>query len=376
MSSGGAAEKTESLGRTPLHALHVELGARMVPFAGYDMPIQYPAGILKEHQHCRAAAALFDVAHMGVVELRGPDATAALEAIVPGDLQALAEGNLRYSFFTNEAAGILDDLMITRDGPDAFTLVVNAACKQQDIAHLQAHLPDAISVTYRDDLALLAIQGPQASAALARLDPGCADMAFMSARTLNLNGIDCRVTRSGYTGEDGFEIAAPLDRAEQMARRLLAEPEVEPAGLGARDSLRLEAGLCLYGHDLDQTTTPVEAGLLWAISKRRRAEGGFPGADVVQRQITDGPARKRVGLLMEGRGIAREGSELTMADGTFVGALTSGGFGPSVGRGVAMGYVGIEHAAVDTALQAVVRGKPQPCSVAKMPFIPQRYYRG
>ena len=360
---------------TPLHALHRELGGRLVPFAGYEMPVQFPAGILAEHQQTRSAAGLFDVSHMGQVTVTGPGATAALEALVPSDLEGLAPGSARYSFFTNAAGGILDDLMITRTG-EGFFLVVNGACKAADLAHLEAHLEGKAEVRMDDSLGLLALQGPAAAAVLARLAPEVAAMPFMTSITAEIDGIPCRVSRSGYTGEDGYEISAPGESTEALARRLLEAPEVAPIGLGARDSLRLEAGLCLYGQDIDETTTPIEAGLLWAIQKRRRAEGGFPGAEVIQRQIAEKPARRRVGLSPEGRAPVREGTVLADAGGEPVGRVTSGGFGPSVGAPVAMGYVAAELAVPDSKVTALVRGRELPCRVAKLPFAPHNYFRG
>ena len=371
-------ETPAGLETTPLHPLHLELKARMVPFAGYDMPVQYPAGILKEHLHARASAGLFDVSHMGQVVLRGDGVAQALETLVPGEIQALKPGRMRYTLFLDEHGGILDDLMVTNMGDHLF-LVVNAACKQADIAHMRDRLPPGIEVGHLEDRALLALQGPLASAVLARLDPDAATMKFMSARTVEIDGAEMLVTRSGYTGEDGYEISLPAGRAEAFARRLLAEPEVEAVGLGARDSLRLEAGLCLYGHDIDRTTTPVEANLSRAIGKRRRAEGGFPGAEVVLRQIAEGPARLRVGILPEGRAPAREHTPITAAGadgGETIGEVTSGGFGPTVNRPVAMGYVPAARAAAGTPLTLLVRGKALPARVAELPFVAQRYYRG
>lgn len=372
-------DTADDLKQTPLHGLHLELGGRMVPFAGYAMPVQYPAGIMAEHQQTRSAAGLFDVSHMGQVTLSdggdGSAAAAALEALVPADVQGLAPGRSRYSFFTNDAGGILDDLMITRR-PDGLFLVVNAACKDADLAHLQAGLAGKAEVRMDETAGLLALQGPAAAAVLSRLAPEVAEMSFMTQIEVVLEGAPCRVSRSGYTGEDGYEIAVPGAAAEALARRLLAEPEVEAIGLGARDSLRLEAGLCLYGHDIDATTTPVEAGLTWAIQKRRREDGGFPGAEVVQRQLAEGPARRRVGLRPEGRAPVREGAELQDGQGVAVGRVTSGGFGPSVGAPVAMGYLEAGLAAPETAVTALVRGRELPCRVAKLPFAPHRYHRG
>jgi glycine cleavage system T protein (aminomethyltransferase) len=363
------------LERTPLHSLHLALGARMVGFAGYEMPVQYPAGILAEHLHTRAKAGLFDVSHMGQIRLAGAGAVAALERLVPGDLQSLAPLRLRYTLLLNEAGGILDDLMATRLG-DGVMLVVNAARKHEDLVHLRAALGGGVAIEPRFDRALLALQGPAAAAVLARLVPGIAALPFMAAAETEIDGAPCFVTRSGYTGEDGFEIALPAERAAAIAERLLAEPEVMAVGLGARDSLRLEAGLCLWGHDIDETTTPVEADLAWTVGKRRRAEGGFPGAEIIRRQLVDGPARRRVGLRPDGRSPAREGTAITDPAGRPIGQVTSGGFGPSAGGPIAMGYVAPAAAAPGTALALVVRGTPRPARVVPLPFVPTRYYRG
>jgi aminomethyltransferase len=329
--------------RTPLYALHQELGAKFVPFAGYEMPVQYRLGVLGEHLHCRAKAGLFDVSHMGQLRLHGAAPARALETLVPGEIQALKTGRTRYTLLTNEAGGILDDLMVTNLGDHLF-LVVNAGTKHADIAHLSAHLAGQVTLEPLPSHALMALQGPAAVSVMARLAPDLAAMPFMSARAATIAGHDCFVTRSGYTGEDGWEISVEGDAAESLARRLLAEPEVAAIGLGARDSLRLEAGLCLYGHDIDETTTPIEAGLDWAIGKRRRTEGGFPGAEIILRQLTDGPGRRRVGILPEGKAPAREHTEI-QAGGARIGEITSGGFGPLVGGPIAMGYVAASHAA-------------------------------
>ena len=365
--------------QTPLHALHLELGARMVPFAGYAMPVQYPAGIIAEHRQCREAAALFDVSHMGQVRLVGDDAAAALETLVPQDIAGLGLLKQRYAFFTNDAGGLLDDLMVTRREHDLF-LVVNAGCKDADIAHLQAQIGARCQVIPEPERALLALQGPKAVDALARLDAGVAALTFMTGGHFRLAGADCFVTRSGYTGEDGFEISVPAAQAVELARALLAQPEVAPAGLGARDTLRLEAGLCLYGHDIDTATTPVEAGLVWAIQKLRRPggerAGGYPGAEVIGAQLTGGAARRRVGLAGLERLPVREGAPLLDAEGRRVGQVTSGTVGPSVGQPIAMGYVETALAAVGTALFAEVRGRRVPMQVAAMPFAPHRYFRG
>ncbi|MEX1034465.1 MAG: glycine cleavage system aminomethyltransferase GcvT [Sneathiella sp.] len=361
--------------KTILHELHVELGAKMVPFAGYDMPVQYPDGILKEHLHTRAAAGLFDVSHMGQVVISGDDPAAAIEKLIPGDIQALAPGEMRYSFLTNNEGGILDDLIVTRREDDLF-VVVNAACKEQDIALLEKGLAGKAEVRELTDRALVALQGPKAAAVLTRYADEVAAMPFMTFREVTLDGIPCFVTRSGYTGEDGYEISIPNDHAVSFCRKLLAEDEVAPIGLGARDSLRLEAGLCLYGHDLDEQTTPVSAGLLWAISKRRRDEGGFPGADIIQAEITNKPEMKRVGILPEGRAPAREHTEITDEAGNVIGEVTSGGFSPCLEAPIAMGYVPLAFSAVGTKINLLVRGKARPATVAKMPFVEQRYYRG
>ncbi|MCG8545394.1 MAG: glycine cleavage system aminomethyltransferase GcvT [Alphaproteobacteria bacterium] len=370
------AESGTKLKETPLTALHRALGAKMVPFAGYTMPVQFPAGVLKEHLHTRAAAGLFDVSHMGQVHLRGDGVAAALEALVPGDIQALGEGRMRYTLLLNDRAGILDDLMVTNCG-DHLAVVVNAACKDADLAHLRDALPAAVEVAPRDDLALLALQGPEAASVLQRhTDTDLAALRFMMSAPMTVAGAACAVSRSGYTGEDGFEISVPADAAVGLAETLLADSEVEPIGLGARDSLRLEAGLCLYGHDIDETTTPIEAALNWAIGKRRRAEGGFPGHAIVMKQIEDGVDRLRVGIRPDGRAPAREGTELTDPDGASIGAITSGSFGPTVGGPVAMGYVASGCGETGTPISAVVRGKPLPAHVAVLPFVEQRYYRG
>jgi aminomethyltransferase len=369
----------QSLQRTPLHALHLELGARMVPFAGYDMPVQYPAGILAEHLHCRRAAGLFDVSHMGQIRLAAPGGTAVaaaeLERLVPGDIAGLAPRRQRYTLLTDEAGGIRDDLMVANAGDHLF-LVVNAGCKTEDFAHLRAGLGHHCALELLGDRALLALQGPAAASVLARLAPGSSAMRFMEAGPLEVAGIACFASRSGYTGEDGFEISIPADAAEALARRLLAEPEVAPIGLGARDSLRLEAGLCLYGNDIDRGTSPIEADLAWAIPRRRRAEGGFPGAATILRQLAEGPRRKRVGIRPEGRAPARAHTEIRDESGAAVGEITSGGFGPSVDGPIAMGYVAPALASPGSRLQLMVRGKALSASVVPLPFLPHRYHRG
>ena len=377
---GGARPLSQSadpatLRHTPLYGLHVARGARMVGFAGYEMPVQYPAGIIAEHLHTRARAGLFDVSHMGQIRLRGAGAARALEALVPGDLQALAPQRMRYTLLLNDTGGILDDLMVTRV-EDGLMLVVNAACKDADVAHLQARLDRAVTIEPQFERALLALQGPEAAAVLARFAQGIDRIPFMSAAEVTVAGTPCIVTRSGYTGEDGYELSMAPEHAVAVAETLLGEPEVAPIGLGARDTLRLEAGLCLYGHDIDATTTPIEAGLAWTIGKRRRTEAGFPGADRILCALADGPRRKRVGLRPEGRAPAREGTVITDEAGRSVGTVTSGGFGPSVGAPIAMGYVEAGHATIGTKLSLIVRDVPRPAQVAPMPFFPTRYYRG
>lgn len=372
-----------SLKQTPLHALHVALGAKMVPFAGYDMPVQFPLGVMKEHLHTRAKAGLFDVSHMGQVIVRGPDYAAAargLEALIPVDILGLGENRQRYGYFTNASGGIEDDLMLANRGDHVF-VVVNAACKADDMARMKSVLEPGISVTEVTDRALLALQGPAAEAVLTAMDPGAAKMSFMDVATLNLGGVEAWVSRSGYTGEDGYEISVPSDTADCIARALLDHPDVEPIGLGARDSLRLEAGLCLYGHDIDDTTTPVEAGLTWAIQKVRRSggdrAGGFPGAEHILTQMENGASRKRVGLLPTGRAPMREGVPLFASEDAVdpIGVITSGGFGPTVGAPVAMGYVSTAHASNGTTLYGELRGKRQPITVAKTPFTPANFKR-
>jgi glycine cleavage system T protein (aminomethyltransferase) len=373
------------LQRTPLHDLHVAAGAKMVPFAGYEMPINYPLGVLGEHQHTRAKAGLFDVSHMGQAFLIPDDsvfetAAAALEKLVPADILGLKPDQQRYSQLLSEEGGILDDLMITRIGLESHDswlyIVVNGACKNADYAHMEAKLPANITLRKTEQMALVALQGPKAAQVLARLAPEVADMDFMTALDLDMGDFWAHVSRSGYTGEDGYEIAIPEKNASGFWERLCEDPDVEPVGLGARDSLRLEGGLCLYGYDIDETTSPIEARLAWSIAKRRRAEGGFPGADRIQRELRDGPTRKRVGILPEGPAPAREGTIVHTREGGEIGIITSGGFGPSFGGPVAMGYVASEHAATGTKLDLMVRGKARPAAIAAMPFVPANFYRG
>ncbi|EJJ25056.1 glycine cleavage system aminomethyltransferase GcvT [Rhizobium sp. CF142] len=377
-------DDTAALKKTPLHALHLSLGARMVPFAGYDMPVQYPAGVMKEHLQTRTAAGLFDVSHMGQVIIKAKsgkyeDAALALESLVPVDILGLAEGRQRYGFFTDENGGILDDLMITHLDDHLF-VVVNAACKEQDIAHLQKHLSDTCDITVLDR-ALIALQGPRAVEALAELWADVAAMKFMDVRHCRLHDVSCLVSRSGYSGEDGFEISIPADKAVDVTNRLLEHPDVEPIGLGARDSLRLEAGLCLYGNDIDTTTSPVEAAIEWGMQKARRTggarAGGFPGAERILGELDKGVSRKRVGLKPEGKAPVRGHAKLYAdAEGkTEIGEVTSGGFGPSVEGPVAMGYVPVSHSAPGTQIYAEVRGKYLPITVSALPFITPTYKR-
>ncbi len=373
---------TAPLLTTPLNALHIELGARMVPFAGYSMPVQYPAGLMAEHQHTRSAAGLFDVSHMGQLRLVGDDAAAAFETLMPVDVIDLPVGKQRYGLLLNDEGGVIDDLMFFNKGQGKIFVIVNGACKVGDIAHIQKQIGHRCEVVPMPDHALLALQGPQAATALARLAPGVAQLVFMTGGDFSIAGCDCFVTRSGYTGEDGFEISVPAAQADTLARALLAQPEVKPIGLGARNSLRLEAGLCLYGNDIDTTTTPPEAALNWAIQKVRRTggarAGGFPGADKVLAQL-DNPAsltRKRVGLMALERIPVREHTELQSADGQKIGEVTSGLLGPTVDKPVAMGFVEPAFAAIGTRVHAMVRGKAVPMEVVAMPFNPTHYYRG
>jgi len=363
---------------TPLDGLHRSLGGRMVPFADYLLPVQYPPGILAEHQHTRTHASLFDVSHMGRIVLSGPDAAAALESLVPADVVGLAGGRQRYTFFTNEAGGIDDDLMVARID-DQLHLIVNASRKHADSAWLQGRIGDRCRIAAHFDQALLALQGPRAVDAMAAIAPAAADLDFMTAMRARWEGIDLIVSRSGYTGEDGFEIGVAGTHAEVLARRLLEHAAVKPAGLGARDSLRLEAGLCLHGHDIDARTTPVEARLAWAIPKVRRTGGeraaGFPGASVILEQLDNGAPRHRVGLLPEGRAPVREGEVLHDADGAEAGRVTSGGFGATANRPIAMALVAPRCAVPGTRLVAIVRNQPRPCEVVALPFVPHRYFR-
>ncbi|MBY5915615.1 glycine cleavage system protein T [Rhizobium leguminosarum bv. trifolii] len=377
-------DDTAALKKTPLHALHLSLGARMVPFAGYDMPVQYPAGVMKEHLHTRAEAGLFDVSHMGQVIVKAKsgsyeDAALALESLVPVDILGLAEGRQRYGFFTDDTGCILDDLMITHLDDHLF-IVVNASCKEADLAHLQAHIGDRCDITLLNR-ALIALQGPRAVEVLAELWADVAAMKFMDVRHCRLHDVSCLVSRSGYSGEDGFEISIPVDKAEDVTMRLLEHPDVQAIGLGARDSLRLEAGLCLYGNDIDTTTSPVEAALEWAMQKARRGNGaragGFPGSGRILSELENGAARRRVGLKPEGKAPVRGHAKLYAdAEGKVeIGEVTSGGFGPSVEGPVAMGYVPVSHAAAGTLVYAEVRGKYLPTTVSALPFVTPTYKR-
>lgn len=376
------ATPSETLHRTPLYDLHVKLGARIVPFAGYEMPVQYPTGILTEHNWTRSAAGLFDVSHMGQAFLVGSDhatTAQAIEKLVPGDVAGLAPGRIRYTQITNPKGGIIDDLMITRSLASAddgrLGIVVNASRKDIDYAWLREYLPKGITLDLAEDRALVALQGPKAAVVMARHCSKAADLAFMSATSAQFDGIACNIARSGYTGEDGFEISVSARDVVSLVETLLADPDVKPIGLGARDSLRLEAGLCLYGHDIDEETSPVEADLVWSIGKKRRSEGGFTGADRIVREIAEGPKRKRVGIRPEGRAPARENTVIINEEGRAIGIVTSGGFGPTVNGPVAMGYVETAYAAPGTKINLVVRDKPMPAQVAALPFTPHNYKR-
>lgn len=370
------------LKQTPLHDLHVELGARMVPFAGYSMPVQFKAGIMAEHQQTRSRAGLFDVSHMGQAFLIGPDhetTARALEALAPSNFVELGLGRQRYTVLLNDNGGIIDDLMVTRsisaDDDGRLMLVVNAARKDVDYAHFRARLPENVRLEVVEDRALIAVQGPEAVAAVAAHAPKAAELAFMSASSMEFDGIDCHIARAGYTGEDGVEMSVPAGAAEAIARALLADDRVEPIGLGARDSLRLEAGLCLYGHDIDESTSPVEGNITFCMQKRRREEGGFPGAARIQAELRDGSDRVRVGLRLDGKAPARESAEIALPGADVIGTVTSGGFAPTVGAAIAMGFVPRAQAETGTQLELIVRGRRLPATVADMPFVPNRYYR-
>ena len=371
-----------ALKRTPLYDLHVALGAKMVPFAGYDMPVQYPTGIMAEHKWTRESAGLFEVSHMGQCSIIGPDfdtVAGAMEMLVPADILSLKPGQQRYSQLLNIQGGISDDLMITHSNWEGLEgslyVVVNASRKGFDFAHIEENLPPSISFKRYDNLALMALQGPKAEEALGKLNPAVKALAFMSSGRFLLDGVEAHVSRSGYTGEDGFEISVEGAQAATLWTRLLADPLVKPIGLGARDSLRLEAGLCLYGHDIDRTTSPIEAGLNWSIAKRRRTDGGFIGAHRVQKELQGGVSRKRVGIKPDGRAPARDGTEIQDESGRRIGVITSGGFGPSVNGPVAMGYVETAYAAPGTPLQLIVRGQALAASVVALPFVPNHFKR-
>lgn len=377
--------------RTSLYSLHLSLGAKMVEFAGYDMPVQYPDGVLKEHLHTRAKAGLFDVSHMGQAFLKTTrvapgsdeahaDISGAIETLLPGEIRKLKKGGMRYSALLNTEGGIMDDLMVTRplrdDERGSLFLVVNAACKDQDFAHIKNSLSDRATLHIASDRSLLALQGPMAANVLGAIIPGCAKQTFMTMAPYDWKGVQLFVSRCGYTGEDGFEVSVPDDRAEALAKAMLAHPDVAPIGLGARDSLRLEAGLCLYGHDIDATTSPIEGNIAFALGKRRKEEANFPGAKRILSELANGPKRLRVGIKPEGRAPAREGTDIIDADGAKIGVVTSGGFGPTLNGPVAMGYVDFAHSKTGTPVQLMVRGKALPASVVDMPVVPHSYYRG
>jgi aminomethyltransferase len=373
---------SETLSFTPLHEQHVALGARMVPFAGYDMPVQYPTGVLTEHNWTRQHAGLFDVSHMGQCFIVSPDfetSAKAMETLVPADILGLAPHQQRYTQLLNNDGGILDDLMITRAAYKGFEgwlyVVVNAGCKAQDYAHIANNLPEGVTFQPSEDLSLLALQGPKAEAVLARHAPEVRDVPFMHYQAITIDGMQIHASRSGYTGEDGFELSVSNKDVVKLWNLLLADVEVKPIGLGARDSLRLEAGLCLYGHDIDQTTSPNEAALMWSIAKRRREDGGFIGAARVQSEIKNGVKRQRVGIKPDGRAPAREGTVIQNGQGQAIGHITSGGFGPTVNGPVAMGYVDASYASVGTPLHLIVRDKALPATIIKLPFVPNRFKR-
>lgn len=368
-----APDSVQGPAKTVLYDLHRELGGKMVDFAGWEMPVQYPTGILAEHKHCREQAALFDVSHMGQLEIRGPLAAQMLEMLVPADIVNLAEGNARYTCFTNDSGGILDDLIVSNCG-DHLYMVVNASMRAQDVAHLRQHLQNC-TITQLDDQALIAVQGPMAAKIVSRHCPEAAELKFMQSVRTRFDGVSCRASRLSYTGEDGFELSVPAEHAHAIAHALLAHENCHPAGLGARDSLRLEAGLCLYGSDIDANTTPVEASLSWSIQKRRREQGGFPGHATIARQIADGASKKLVGIRPSGKTPARHGVEVCDASGSKIGVVTSGGFSPTLGSPIAMAYVDATHALKDTDVMLSIRGKLHPAVVSAMPFVPHGYVR-
>ncbi len=376
---------SENIQKTKLYDFHVAAGAKMVPFAGYAMPVQYPLGVMKEHLHCRESAGLFDVSHMGQAFIIADDgnfetAAAFLEKLVPCDVRSLAPGQQRYTQFLNEDGGILDDLMVSRLGLEGHQhwiyIVVNAGRKTEDFSHINKHLPDGLKLKILDDMSLIALQGPKAVDVVSKYIPDARTMPFMSSLDVPLEGMWCHISRSGYTGEDGYEIAVKHGDVVAMCELFLSHEQVELIGLGARDSLRLEAGLCLYGHDIDETTSPIEAGLIWSIQKHRRVEGGFLGAARVQKEIAERPSRRRVGIRPDGRAPAREGTVIQNMDGKEIGVITSGGFGPSVGGPVAMGYVKRRYSRAGMDVNLVIRGKAKPAKVVKLPFVPNNFYRG
>ncbi|WP_166418587.1 glycine cleavage system aminomethyltransferase GcvT [Cochlodiniinecator piscidefendens] len=364
---------TDTPKHTPLYDLHVELGGKMVDFAGWMMPVNYPLGIMGEHAQCRERAALFDVSHMGQVILRGENVAQKLEALVPSAMTTVKEGKARYTFFTNENGGIMDDLIVSNAGDHLF-VVVNASMRHQDIPHMRDNL-EGVEVTEIFDRALIAVQGPKAEGVVAALCPAVADMTFMQTMVGDILGAECRISRLGYTGEDGYEISIPEDRAVEITKAFLAHEDCEAAGLGARDSLRLEAGLCLYGNDIDNDTSPVEASLVWAMQKSRRENGGFPGAARIQKELAEGASRKLVGIKPSGRAPARSGVEIQCSNGNTIGAITSGGFGPTVGGPVAMGYVSAGHGEPGEQINLIIRGKAQPAEIVSLPFVQQNYKR-
>ena len=368
-----SADNTVTPSTTSLYDLHLELGGKMVDFAGWKMPVQYSSGILAEHKACREQAALFDVSHMGQLEIRGPDTAQRLETLVPADIVNLPEAHARYTCFTNDEGGILDDLIVSNSG-DHLYMVVNASMRAQDVAHLQRHLHDC-TITELNDQALIAVQGPKAAQIVSRHCPQAADLKFMQTIATTFDGVSCRASRLGYTGEDGYELSVPAEHSQAIAQTLLSHEHCHPAGLGARDSLRLEAGLCLYGSDIDADTTPVEASLTWSIQKRRREQGGFPGHAIIARQIAEGTTKKLVGICPSGKTPARHGVAVCDASGEKIGVVTSGGFSPTLGSPIAMAYVDSQHAQSNTDVMLSIRGKLHPAVISTLPFVPHRYFR-
>lgn len=367
---------TTNLKKTALYALHIEQGASIVPFAGYEMPVQYSNGVKQEHLHTRENAGLFDISHMGQIKLSGNDAARTLEALIPSNIENLALHAQRYSVLTNEQGGILDDIMVTNTG-DALFVVINAACKEQDINYIQDHLIGDCQLEILTDRALIALQGPKAADVLKRFCPEATKLTFMSGNQFNINNVDCFINRCGYTGEDGFELSIPIEHVGDIARLLLAEEEVELIGLGARDSLRLEAGYCLYGHDLDENTSPIEANLNWVISKQRleKESSGYPGKEIIQEQIVNGTKRLRVGLLSDGKAPIREGESVLNEKEQVIGIVTSGGFSPSIKKPIAMAYIDKQYSETETNLMVKVRNRIQHVQVVALPFVKHNYYR-